>query len=86
VGLIGDYSGDTKRNGSSSIGTYCPYSTNTERNIPIKRSVHHVPLDDTMIVVADDPVLPAPVLVLKLGLTPDVLFDPEEFPANSRLS
>ncbi len=36
--------------------------------------------------VADDPVLPAPVLVLKPLLAPDVLLDPEEFRANSWLS
>jgi len=49
-------------------------------------SVHRVSLDDTLIMVADDPVLPAPVLVLKPLLAPDVLLDPEEFRANSWLS
>jgi len=62
------------------------HSSNTERSIPAKRSVHHVPLDDTLVVVAKESVLPAPMLVLKLLLAPDVLLDPEEFPANSRLS
>jgi len=52
------------------------HNINTEKSIPAKRNVNHVPLDDTLIVVADDSVLPAP----------DALLDLKEFPANSRLS
>ncbi len=57
-------------------------SINAERSIPAKRNVDHVPLGDTPIVAANNFVLLAPVLVLKLGLAPDVLLDPEEFPAS----
>jgi len=62
------------------------HSINTERSIPAKGSVHNAPLGDSLIMVVDDSVLPAPVLVLKLGLAPDVSLDPDEFPENSRPS
>ena len=47
---------------------------NTERSIPDNRSVHNVPLDDTL-VAADDFLLPALAHVLELGRTPDELFE-----------
>ena len=43
------------------------HSVNTERSMPAKRSVHHVPLDDTLMVVADDFLSPELVLELELG-------------------
>jgi hypothetical protein len=50
-----------------------------ERNIPAKSRVHHVPLNDTlMVVVAEDILLPELVLELVLRLV-TVLDDPGDF-------
>jgi len=59
------------------------HSINTERSIPAKRNVHNVPLDDTLIVVVDEFLLPAAVvLALALGRAADALLEElEELPA-----
>jgi hypothetical protein len=44
------------------------------RRIPAKRKVHSVPLDDTLMVLADDFLLPALALELALG-APDELLE-----------
>jgi hypothetical protein len=51
------------------------HSINTERRIPAKRRVHNVPLDDTLMVVADDFLLPVLALALALGPAPDALLE-----------
>ena len=51
----------------------------TERSIPANRSVHNVPPDDTLMVAAEDFLLPALALELELGRAPDPLID--ELPA-----
>jgi len=56
------------------------HSIDTERSISTKRSVHNVLLDDTLMVVADEFLLPELALVLgRALLEPDELF--EELPA-----
>ena len=60
------------------------HSINTERSIPTKRRAHDIPLDDVLMVVADDSLLPALAPVLALGPTPDALLDPEELPMTAR--
>jgi len=59
---------------SSSVETHC---SPPERTIPAESRVHHVPLDDTLMVVTDDFLLTAPVLKLVLRPAPDAAFDPE---------
>ena len=43
------------------------HSSNTERTTPAERSVHKVPLDNTLMVTADDFLLLAPAVELELG-------------------
>ena len=51
------------------------HSIDTEKSIPAKTRVHNVPLDDTLMVVADDFLLPELALALALGPAPDVLLE-----------
>jgi hypothetical protein len=51
------------------------HSINTERRIPAKRRVHNVPLDDTLMVVADDFLFPVLALALALGPALDELLE-----------
>ena len=50
------------------------HSINAERSVPIQRRVRNVPLDDTLMVVADD-LLPALALELALGPALDALLE-----------
>jgi hypothetical protein len=43
------------------------HSIDTERSIPARTRVHNVPLDDTLMVAADDFLLPELALALALG-------------------
>jgi len=75
MALIGGYC--MKRLGVSPFKLIVHHSTNTERSIPAKRRVHNVPLDDTLIEVADDCLFPALALALALalGLALDALLE-----------
>ena len=64
-----------KRLGVSPLKLKVHHSINTERSIPAKRTVHNVPLDDTLMVVADDFLLPVLALALALGTAPDELLE-----------
>ena len=64
----------TERLGVCPLKVTVHHIINTERSIPDNRSVHNVPLDDTL-VAADDFLLPALAHVLELGRTPDELFE-----------
>jgi hypothetical protein len=46
------------------------HSINPEKSIPAESRIHQVPLDNTLTVVAEDFLSPAPVLELLLGLEP----------------
>jgi len=61
-----------KRLGVSPLKLIVHHSIDTERSIPAKRRVHNVPLDDTLIEVADD-LLPSLALALALGPALDAL-------------
>jgi hypothetical protein len=51
------------------------HSINTERSIPAKKRVHSAPLDDTLMIAADDFLLPAFALELPLALGSDALLE-----------
>jgi hypothetical protein len=46
------------------------HSINPEKSIPAESKVHQAPLDNTLTLVAEDLLSPAPVLELLLGLEP----------------
>jgi hypothetical protein len=73
VGLIGGYC--IERPGVRPLELIVHHSINAERTIPAKRRVHNVPPDDTLMVVADDFLLPVLELELALGLEPDALLE-----------
>jgi hypothetical protein len=64
-----------KRFGVSPFKLIVHHSINTERSIPADRRVHNVPLDDTLMVVADDFLLLVLALALALGAAPDALLE-----------
>ena len=51
------------------------HSIDTERSIPAKARVHNVPLDDTLMVAADDFLLPVLALALALGPALEALLE-----------
>ena len=53
------------------------HSINTERSIPANRRVYNVPLDDTLMLVADDDLLPDLALPDELLATESCLKIPE---------
>jgi hypothetical protein len=73
VGLIAGYC--MERLGVCPLKLIVHHSIDTERSIPDKASVHNVPLDDTLMVAADDFLLPELALALALGLVPDALLE-----------
>jgi hypothetical protein len=73
VALIGRYC--MKRLGVSPLKLIVHHSINKERSIPADRRVHNVPLDDTLMVVADDFSLLVLALAQALGPAPDPLLE-----------
>jgi hypothetical protein len=61
VALIGD---SMKRLGVSQFKLIVHHSINTERSIPAKMRIHNVSLDDSLMVVADDFLLPTLAMAL----------------------
>ena len=51
------------------------HSIDTDRSIPAKARAHKVPLDDTLMVTADDFLLPALALALALGPALEALLE-----------
>ena len=64
-----------KRLGVCPLKLIVRHSINTERSIPANVRVHNVPLDDALMVVADDFLSPAFALALALGPALDELLE-----------